>query len=277
MADIFYRNNEGREIHFNSHPYYLNRTTDLFSHRWDYINSEYVDKIEAFNMRFVEKGFNIGVLGKNDREYASALNTINNVFDYDIRHMLPGRLYCGKDYLNCYIIACEQDTYDTRANKVIKPYKLIAESGEWIRESYFTTIKRTQGSDVGLDYPYDYEFDYAYSDDINTIINESVADADFIMTIYGYTYYPEVTINDNVYQIRTLIDPKERVDINSIEKTVIKTTYQGDKLNYFGFRNPEYDIFAKIPSGKHKINLNGEFPVAITLFNYRSEPEWWKE
>ena len=108
--------------------------------------------------------------------------------------------------------------------------------------------------------------------------NESVADADFIMSIYGINDYPEVTIAVNVYAMRTVIwDAQSRFVINSIDKTVEEITARGDRYNYFNYRNPEYDIFAKIPSGKHKINLNGNFPVTITLFNYRSEPEWWKE
>jgi hypothetical protein len=277
MADIYYRNNEGKEIHFDSHPYYLNRETDLFSHRWDYINSEYVDKIEAFNMRFVEKGFDIGVIGKTAREYDNALKTVNNVFDYDIRNMVPGRLYCGKDYLNCYIIACEQSSYDTRVNKVVKPYKLVAEKGEWIRETYFSTIKRLSGSDIGLDFEYDFSYDFAYSDDVDTVINESVAEADFVMTIYGDALQPEVTIGGNVYAINGAISGQERIVINSTDKTISRISSTGGTYNYFDHRNPEHDIFAKIPSGKHKINTNDDFPVTITLFNYRSEPEWWKE
>ena len=277
MVDIFYRNNLGQEIHFNSHPYYLNRATDLFSHKWDYINSEYASKIDDFKMTFVEKSFDIGVVAKSYREYNTALTEINNVFDSDVRSLTPGRLYCGNDYLNCYIVACNLNTFDTRVNKVVKPYKLLAENGEWIREDNYSTIRRLISSDEGIDFEYDFEYDYAYSDDVDYVNNTSVAGADFIMTIYGATTLPEVTIGDNVYAVKTEISESMRIVINSIERTVTQYDAYNRPTNVFNLRDREHDIFAKIPVGKHKINRNGTFHVVLTVYNYRSEPEWWKE
>ena len=275
MADIYYINSEGKRIDFDNKTYYLNRATSLFAHKWEYVNSEYLDKIDTFNKKFVEKEFNIGILAASNRDYDKALRPINDAFDIDVRKVTPGRLYCGEDYLNCYIIECNQQVYDTRANVVVKPYRLVAENGDWINEKYFATIKSQ--SDNGLDFMFDYPYDFAFSEDANYINNSTVAGADFIMKMYGAVSLPSVEIAGVEYSASVEVVSGGYLEINSIDKTVYNVDSYGNKTNVFDKRNRFADVFAQIPPGKWYMNRNDSFDVAIQLFMYKSEPDWWKE
>ena len=280
MPDIYYLNSDGKRIDFDNKTYYLNRATTLFSHKWEYISSEYVNKIDAFNMRFVEKEFDIGILAKSDRDYDKALRKINDVFDYDVRMVQPGRLYCGEDYLNCYIVECNQSVYEDRANVIVKPFRLVAERGDWIHEEYFETIKGA--STDYLDFTFDYPYDFALSEDANYVFNNSVAPADFIMRIYGALpnrFDQIVEINGIKYGISTndvLLTPNVYIEINSIDKTLTFVLPNGWRRNFFKYRNKETDVFTPIAPGKWYINRNANFDVTIKLFSYKSEPDWWK-
>lgn len=278
MAEIYYKNANGRKIEFGRAPYYLQRATDLMSHKWEYTNSEYVSKIESFSMEFVEKEFTLAVLAVDDKDYAKALKDLHDVFDSDVKNLTCGRLYVGLDYLNCYIIECNQSSYDRRANVVFKPFKLIAESGQWIREKeYVSTDITAEGEgeeELGLDYPHDYPFDYKHSKS-DTVYNESVGGMDFKMVIYGACEYPEVTIGTNVYFVETTLEASERLEIDSINKTVRKYDSLGNFESVFHLRDRDHYIFNQIPTGISSIQRNDSYDVHLTVYEYRSEPEWW--
>lgn len=279
MAEIYYKNANGRKIVFGQAPYYLQRSTDIMSHKWKYTNSEYVNKIEAFDMDFVEKQFEIAILAVKDDDYSKALKDINDTFDVDVKSLTPGRLYVGDDYLKCYIIECNQNTYDRRANVVIKPFKLIAENGQWIREKRYVSNDTIDGGEggstpTGLDYEHDFEYDYMHSLS-NTIYNESVGEMDFKMTIYGPAEYPEVEIGGNTYFVEDEIEATERLVIDSINKTVRKYDALGNWVSDFHLRDRDNYIFQKIPTGISSIARNGSFDVDLIAYEYRSEPEWW--
>ena len=277
MRDVFYRGSTGNEIHFNRHPYYLNRATDLLSHKWGYTNNEYVDRIESFSMRFAERKFDLGIIEPSDVAYGKALQDLNIIFDYDVITRSHGRLYVGDDYLRCYVIENSQSTYDTRANKVLRPYKLIAEDGRWIREKIYSTIPdMPDGTDKGIDYPYDYPYDYAYDVRWGSVKNDTVSGADFVMTIYGACTMPGVYIGEQEYYVNIEIDLGEKLVIDSIAKTLLLYHVDGTVENVFSRRGRESDIFAQIPSGEFSISRNDNFDVRLQLFEYRSEPEWWK-
>ena len=278
MAEIYYQSAQGRKIEFGHGAYYLQRATSLMSHKWDYVNSDYVNKIEAFSMNFVEKDFTIAVIALKDSDYAKALKDLSDVFDSDVKNLTCGRLYVGNDYLNCYIIECNQSTYDRRGNVVIKPFKLIAEDGQWIREKlYVSTDETAEGEGeppIGLDYEHDFEYDYTFESS-DTIYNESVGGMDFKMVIYGVAEYPEVTIGTNVYFVETTLEANERLEIDSINKTVRKYDALGNFTSVFSLRDREHYIFEQIPTGISGIARNGSYDVHLTVYEYRSEPEWW--
>lgn len=273
MADIYYVNSNGERINLDKPPYYLNRDTSLFSHKWEYVNADYASRIEAFKMEFVEREFNIGILASTDKVYRNAIKKINNVFDIDVRKTKCGRLYCGNEYLNCYIIECAQNRYDRRANVVLKPYKLVAENGNWVQEKYFTTISTNQNT--GLDFMFDYPYDFAFSEDTNYINNTTVAGADFEMRMYGPIELPAVEIDGINYTANVDVEAGGYLEINSLKKTVLLYDSYGNIQNVFDLRNRNQNIFTKISPGKWYINRNDDFQVAIRLYMYKSEPEWW--
>lgn len=274
MANIFYRNSKGEEIHFDNALYYLNRATDLFSYQWNYANADYADRIDKFDLRYQERKIDIAVLSTDDIVYANALDNLYKITGYDVSVVTPGRLYCGEYYLNCYFIASEQNNYDNRVNKVLIPFKIVAENGLWIKEYEYDI---TPGSIWnGLDYPYDYPHDYNAADSSGYVRNPSVIEADFLMQFYGVAELPGVTINDNEYLVNIdLTANYDYVEINSIKKTVYFHEWNKDPVNIFHYRGKDNDIFKKIPNGTFFVNRNDDFRVRIVLFVYHAVPEWW--
>lgn len=277
MAEIYYDSRllDADKIYFNRHPYYLQFDTDLFSHKWTYQNSEYADKVAKFDMRFVEKKFIIGILESDDARYKAALKKIDNVFDRNVRVLQPGRLYCGEDYLSCYIIANEKDRYDTRVNKSVHPYTLLAENGQWIRNvTYATSAVATYD---GLDYLYDYPYDYGDNRNLDYITNDTVAGADFQLTMYGPVDLPAVDIGDYHYGVDVNLASGEVLFIDSIQRVVWKRTVDNRRLNVFSLRSRDNDIFQKIQPGRQAIERNDDFELKLTMNCYRTMPEWWEE
>jgi len=277
MADIYYKGHTGREIQFNNGVYNLNRATDLFSYEWGYSSSQYADRIESFNLAYVKRKFEIGIMAVSDEDYDAALREINDVFDFDVRTTQHGRLYCNDRYLNCYIYKNGQGTYDRRKNVVVRPYTLIAENGQWIREKTYATIPSGQEElDRGIDYPHDYPHDYAWDSTFDKVVNDSVEEADFKLTIYGPAVLPDVTVGDNHYAMGMTIYSGDRIVIDSIKKTVTLNS-NGIETNVFNSRVRGFDIFKKIPIGESALDRNGQFDVTLVVYDYRSEPEWWKD
>lgn len=141
MPRIYYQGSTGDIIEFDNKKYYLNRATNLLSYEWKYTNSEYVNRIESFDMKFVKKQMNIGILALRDTDFEDACKRINNVFDYDVRTLSPGRLYVGSQYVSCYFVASGLSSIDTsnkkRKNVILKPYTMVCEDGQWLEEINF--------------------------------------------------------------------------------------------------------------------------------------------
>lgn len=280
MVDVFYKGSTGQIIDFKSENFKMLKDTDILSHKWSYSNNEYVAKIDSFSMEFVSKQFDVAVMNRTRSEYEVALRKINDVFDYDVRMLSPGRLYVGDHYLRCYIIECGLGRFDRHRNKVIKPYTLVAENGQWIKESFYvfnnSNTVDTRSYEDALCYPHDYPFDFASSiENITQVENGSIVGADLMIRIYGGCTNPAVTIGGHVYEVDCDVMTGEVLEINSVTKKCVKTKVNGEKISCFNFRNRESYIYQQVKPGVNTVIRSGTFNIDITIFEYRSEPEWW--
>lgn len=277
MVKVYYENSAGVVIDFASAVYKMHKATDLLNYKWEYTSSEFINKIESFEMKYAEKSVTVTIKGKTREEYTNALLQIGNAFERDVKTLTPGKLHIGEYYLKCYFISAEQSQFDWHRTKCEKTYGLIAESGQWIRETEYnmSTMTTEEVLTEYLEYPYDYPYDYDSMAVVRKINNKSVVGAEFKMLIYGPCENPGIYIGNHLYQINTTLMTGEYILIDSEDRSVVKIKVDGEKVSCFNDRNRDYYIFKQIDPGVQTVICNGVFGIKITVLELRSEPEWW--
>lgn len=144
MVKVYYQGSTGLIVDFQSKNYKMHKVTDLLSYKWEYTNSEYVKRIESFDMKFIERSFTVSILAGNRTDYQKAVKNINDIFERDIKTLSPGKLYIGDSYLSCYIVEGKTERFDYHRNRVDKTYTLIAEKGQWIKETKYSFSALTE-------------------------------------------------------------------------------------------------------------------------------------
>lgn len=147
MIKVYYKNSAGSVIDLAGKNYKMHKATDLLSYRWQWINSEYINKIESFSMEYAEKTITVSIMASNREEYIKALDTISDAFEYDVKMLSPGKLYVGDYYLSCYIISADQEQFNPHRLRTNKIYGILAESGQWMKETEYDLSVLTQMED----------------------------------------------------------------------------------------------------------------------------------
>lgn len=137
--------------------------------------------------------------------------------------------------------------------------------------SVVTFSKYNSMSGVGYDYPYDYMAD---AQSQKRIENPNSVPCDFSITIQGYVDRPEVQIGDNVIAFDLEVPYGAFLTVDSSKKTAIMTLANGEQVNVFGARDPDYYLFERIKEGKNTVTWNGSFLWEIRMLEERSEPRW---
>lgn len=104
--------------------------------------------------------------------------------------------------------------------------------------------------------------------------NPNFIASNFRLTIYGFATAPIVYVDDHAYSVDVTISTGEYLAIDSRDKTIMLTRYNGAKQNCFNQRNKDSYIFQKIATGNHIITCSGDLEFTITLYDERSEPKW---
>ena len=66
---------------------------------------------------------------------------------------------------------------------------------------------------------------------------------------YGPCTNPEIKISGLIYRVEAELLKNERIEIDPFEKTVIKYTEDGTKLDYMNYRYKKTSVFTPIPVG----------------------------
>jgi len=218
------------------------------------------------------------------QEVKGIANEIFNVFDRDVEYKNnhpesseTGRLYIGDCYLKCFIISSVPACYLTHRCFLKKDIALVTDSPDWIKEKQYSfyNISKYVGTKK-----YAYKYPYAYISALNNefVTNDFSQQADFEFEIENAegcsSVNPYLIIGNQSYQFMITLSEGEKLKINSIDRTIIKTDAAGNTEDALYTRNKAYDVFAKIPVGKHYITLAENTKASVKLLQKRSEPEW---
>ena len=146
---------------------------------------------------------------------------------------------------------------------------------EWVKETTILFRANASGGASFLDFPYDFPYDFKNDLVSGEVVNTNFVASNFRMTIYGACINPTVHIGGHEYSVDVDIGNGEFLTINSVEKTIVLTKVNGEKVNCFNKRNKDSYIFEKIPTGTNITTAPNEgISFDITLLEERSEPKW---
>lgn len=248
------------------------RTANYHDYSWSpqVTNLQYGANVYRFDRDVVSYETTLTAFGTLD-ERRTFLNVLHAAFEHDIVTLTPGRITHGMYYIECYIIASStyyDNPWTQNTLSIYCPYPF------WRRDIDYT-LKAAEADEYEyLDYPYDFPFDYqATLPGFAMITNSGVKSADWKMVINGYVSNPIVVIGGMSVGVNAVIGSGETLIISSREKTVIKTSANGD-TNLFNARIKTNSIFDPLPSGELPVLWSGQFDINLTVYEERSEPLW---
>lgn len=166
----------------------------------------------------------------------------------------------------------------------------LAKANAWLAEQYAAGTPVTlvyelaeadvyEGDPVVLvemmdSYRYDYPREYSLSGSNDYLLNDTIADCDWKITIHGPAANPSITIGNSIHRLQYTIPAGRYVEIDSRQRTITLYGENGPISSLFRNRDKDHDIFARIPAGSHSLRWNGEYNFSVELFKERSEPLW---
>lgn len=258
------------------------RVTDgnLHKYKWQK-NSEKANNRERL-VKFTKESTNYQLtltLRGDLEERKTMLNSLIDSFEQDVATGIPGKIYFGEYYIDCFIISAESKASEIRSCWSECLIEIYCPSQFWIKEEKHEFKKDFPRKDIGyLDFPFDFPFDLMGDEKgVGSVLLDNYSACDFILTIYGPCTNPRIVIGGNVYEVKTKLDDGEYLLINSKEGTVVRVRTNGIKVDEFDNRvtNPN-SPFEKIQTGYNLVSWDGSFGFDILILIKRSVPRWKK-
>ena len=281
--EITIENHLGEKVIVGQNNKIFVNENDLRDYAWDSLTQG--DKISGFTRGIVSKTLPLRIVGSDFSDKNAIMNRIYEVCEKDIIATKYSKIYVGDYYFKCYISESKKKDYLKKALKYsADEIKVTTDYGFWIKESlnrFDRSGESSSDTDApivttkrNLDFNFDFNIDFLSVDGIRKLYNYSFADSNFKMTIYGAKSNPTVQIGGNTYKVFTELLASEKLEIDSISKTVVKYKYDGTIENVFNLRDKSNYIFQRIPSGSNSVIWDGDFAFDIILYDERSEPLW---
>lgn len=275
IEQLKYRNHLNEEIEWGKNGIYVNYN-DLRDFSWDF--HSHSNRITSFFKGIVVKTVPLIIKCQSQEEGIEKRNKLFEICEKDVLAVKHGKIIIGDYYLKCYITGSQKSKYLMNKGYMEVTLTVSTDGAFWTKEvkESFWTIDRDK--DVpekrNLDFNYDFPFDYTSEFHHRNIINSGFVGTPFKMIIYGPCSEPEIHIGGNTYQVFADLTESEYLTIDSIEKKIVLTRYNGEQVNCFHLRNRESYIFEPIPPGENIVNWNGLFGFDLITYDERSEPKW---
>lgn len=269
--DIYYVNHLNERIDLDSDNIIL-QYQELYNYSWDTETAN--EKITGFYRSSVTIPVTVAVTAETKEEYNDILEEFYAVISKDIISTVPGRLYIGKQYLECYISGDLKTDAFMGVPIQVKNLTIVTDQPSWITENAYTFHSYGVSSSNNKRYPGKYPYRYANGMNNTYIQNPHFYEANFTLMIYGPVTNPLVGIGGNSYLVNIVLEAEERLEIDSRAETVTKVTASGEKVNAFHNRAKGTTFFKKIPPGRQAVTWTGKFDWDLTIYEERSEPKW---
>lgn len=271
LEKIMYRNHINEVVEIGQNVIFVNES-DLHDFAWSITKRN--DRISAFNKGVVKKTIPLQIVCASEEEGIQIRNRIFEVMEKDVLAMKHGKIIIGNYYLRCFVTASKKSNY--LMSKGLLTVKLTVQTDfpEWIKETTTAFNTNAENASEFLDYLFDYPHDYTNELSGGSINNTGFVPSAFRIVIYGFVTNPTMYIAGHEYSVNVEVGTGEYLTIDSGNKTIVLTKYNGEKVNCFNMRNKDSYIFEKIPEGEHIVTTSESFSFDITLLEERSEPKW---
>lgn len=272
LEKLRYKNHINETLDFGIDKLFVNEN-DLRDFAWSVTSIN--DKISGFKKGIVSKTVPVVIKCSSAAEGIEIRNKLFEVFEKDVRAQKHGKFIIGDYYLKCYITGNKKAEYLMSKSYMEIELTVQTDYPEWIKETTTAIRGNSSSGDAYLDYSFDFPFDYKNGLEIECLNNTDFIASNFRIVIYGKAENPAIFIGGHEYSAEVDIGQGEFLTIDSIEKTVILTRNNGEKVNCFNLRNKRSYIFEKIPPGVSVVTTSTEGLIFdITLLEERSEPKW---
>ncbi len=271
LEKIIYKNHINETIDIGTGKVFINEN-DLHDFSWSITSKN--DRISAFRKGVVKKTIPLQIVCDSEEEGIEIRNRIFEVMEKDVLAMKHGRIILGDYYLRCFVTGSKKTDY--LKSKGIMTVKLSVQTDfpDWVKET--TTVFNTNSGNMTgyLDFPYDFSYDFRNELANGSINNTGFVASNFRIIIYGFVSNPTLYIGGHEYTVNTEVGTGEYLTIDSVNKTIVLTKYNGEKVNCFNARNKKSYVFEKIPAGSSVITSPNQISFDITLLEERGEPKW---
>lgn len=230
------------------------------------------DKITSFKKGVVTKTIPVVITYYDRKEAFAKMNRLFEVMEKDVLANKHGKIVIGDYYLKCFVTSNKKANYLNNYMKLT--LTITTDYPSWVKETTVIFNETSGVTSAYLDHPYDYEYDFA-SEFNNVIVNNpGFIASDFKMILYGFIANPKIYIDGHEYNVNVTISTGEYLTIDSQQKTIVLTRYNGEKVNCFNKRNRDSYVFEKIKPGSNVVTCEGSMKADIILIEERSEPKW---
>lgn len=271
MINVQYINSKNVKIDFRGPNFVITDKNDLANWEWNYDVTNNV--IKNMGRKIKSKSMQILITANSENECRRLKDTLLEVTEIDMCNQVPGKLYIGNYYIECYLVGKDIDNSVIGRNS-IETLTIMPKSKAWMKEiSKQFMYAGSEDIQQGHGYPYGYPYGYRIKKN-DMLSNNHFAPCDFVMKISGYADNPLITIGNHPYKVNVTVANNEILEIDSQNKTIKLVKADGTTENVFSKRDKTNYIFEKIPTGKMDVSWNGEYSFEIKLFEERSEPKW---
>lgn len=273
LEQFIYRNHQNEEMKFGEQGVFVNENS-LRDFDWEVVSDN--NRISNLQKRITTKSIPLVIICDTEEEGIQKKNQVFEILEKDTLTVQYGRIIIGDYYLKCYCTGSKKTMYLSDKRELHTTLTITTDCPDWIRETttMFRDANHRQGGGKNLDYKRDYPSDYTSEFRNKTLINENFVESNFRMIIYGPVINPTIYIAGHKYAVNIEISDNEHLTIDSIDRKIVLTKYDGTLFNAFGDRDKQSYIFQKIPPGNCVVAWDSSFGFDVVLCEERSEPKW---
>ena len=258
----------------NFHDYSWDK--DVVKRQFGELVSRFTKKAQSYDCTFKFRG------SPNYRR--QLIEALHFETEYDIVHGKLGRIVWGSDYIECFMVTSKTNPEDEGLVYTENKAKFYCPYPFWIEEqlieiypsdnSFIDEDAKGYEPSVGR---YGYPYGYSAGSNSLSIEVDHYAPCDFKLIAYGPTTSVSFTINNDIHEVDYGLRANQYMVIDSRQNTPLnRQCYVVDEsgriTNVFDYRNPEHELFKKIPSGNIVLTYAKTYGIQLTLFKERSEP-----
>lgn len=220
-----------------------------------------------------ERSVVVQCVANSRQELSDIVHDLTDKLSYEMIENRMVYFWIGDYYLPVRITSATPEVKGI-SSVAILTVTVLPETSLWTKDHTFTMEKGATSGDPEADedtkkYPYKYPYKYARLSAFQ-MTNPTKRSADMLIRIFGAAASPSINIGGSQYKIKTNIYENERLEINTLKRTIVKFDSVGNQSNQF--QNRVGDVFNKIPTGVSAVESSANFRFDVVVFDQVLQP-----